>query len=85
VGLFSWLTLNADAFIMALTLAILALTGVVVWLALRLRKAEARYLALVDGTRAWLEHLAPVRDEAAAVRWRAFLDEAERRLRERST
>ncbi len=50
MGLFSWLTFNAGVFILALTLAGLALTGVVVWLALRLRKAEARYLALVDGT-----------------------------------
>lgn len=40
-------------------------------------------LALVDGTRAWLETLAPVRDTAEAARFRRFLDEAERRLRER--
>ena len=41
-------------------------------------------LALVDGTRAWLEHLAPVRDPSELQRFVAFLDEAERRLRERS-
>jgi hypothetical protein len=41
-------------------------------------------LALVDGTRAWLEHLAPLRDDADLAHWRAFLDDAERRLRERS-
>jgi flagellar biogenesis protein FliO len=50
VGLISWLTLNAGVFILALTLAVLALIGVVIWLVLRLRKAEARYFALVDGT-----------------------------------
>jgi hypothetical protein len=49
------------------------------------RRADlALPLALVDGTRAWLEHLAPVGDAAALERWRAFLDAAERRLRERS-
>jgi hypothetical protein len=42
-------------------------------------------LALVDGTRAWLEHLAPVRDAAALRRLTEFLDDAERRLRERSS
>jgi hypothetical protein len=41
-------------------------------------------LALVDGTRAWLEHLAPVRDPEELERFVAFLDDAERRLRERS-
>jgi hypothetical protein len=40
-------------------------------------------LALVDGTRAWLEALAPVRDGRDAAHFRRFLDEAERRLRER--
>jgi hypothetical protein len=40
---------------------------------------------LVDGTRAWLEHLAPVRDAAALRRFTEFLDDAERRLRERSS
>jgi hypothetical protein len=40
-------------------------------------------LALVDGTRAWLEALAPVRDPRQAARFRRFLDEAERRLRAR--
>ena len=40
-------------------------------------------LALVDGTRAWLETLAPLRDPRDAARFRRFLDEAERRLRAR--
>jgi hypothetical protein len=40
-------------------------------------------LALVDGTRAWLEHLAPIRDPADLARFRGFLDEAEQRLRPR--
>ena len=40
-------------------------------------------LALVDGTRAWLEALAPLRDPGDAERFRRFLDEAERRLRAR--
>jgi hypothetical protein len=40
-------------------------------------------LALVDGTRAWLEALAPVRDRRDAEHFRHFLDEAERRLRAR--
>jgi hypothetical protein len=39
-------------------------------------------MALVHGTRAWLEQLAPVRDPADAARFDRFLDEAERRLRE---
>jgi hypothetical protein len=50
VGLFSWLTFNAGFFILALTLAVLVLAGVVVWLALRLRKAETWYHALAEGT-----------------------------------
>ena len=33
MGLFSWLTLNAGVFILALTLAVLVLAGAVVWLA----------------------------------------------------
>jgi hypothetical protein len=40
-------------------------------------------LTLVDGTRAWLEALAPVRDDPERVRFRRFLDESERRMRER--
>jgi hypothetical protein len=40
-------------------------------------------LTVVDGTRAWLEALAPVRDAAQARRFRRFLDDADRRLRER--
>jgi hypothetical protein len=42
-------------------------------------------LALVDGTRAWLEALAPLRDPRDAARFRRFLDDAERRLRARGT
>ncbi len=42
-------------------------------------------LAIVDGTRAWLEALAPVRDGREAERFRAFLDEAERRLQARGS
>jgi len=41
-------------------------------------------LTLVDGTRAWLEALAPIRDPRDAARFRTFLDETERRLRERA-
>jgi hypothetical protein len=42
-------------------------------------------LALVDGTRAWLEHLAPIRDPADLARFHRFLDDAERRLRQRGS
>jgi hypothetical protein len=42
-------------------------------------------LALIDGSRAWLEALAPVRSEADAMRFRRFLDETEQRLRERGS
>jgi hypothetical protein len=83
VGLISWLTLNAGVFILALTLAVLALIGVVVWLALRLRKAEARYFALVDGTTGGnlesmlTEHMVQVRDATGRV---VELDELARRL-----
>jgi hypothetical protein len=40
-------------------------------------------LALVDGTRAWLDHLAPIRDPRELERFRTFLAAAERRIRER--
>jgi len=40
-------------------------------------------LALVDGTRAWLETLAPIADERDLARFRAQLAEAERQLRSR--
>jgi hypothetical protein len=81
--MFSWLTLNAGVFILALTLVVLALIGVVVWLALRLRKAEARYFALVDGASSGnlesvlTEHMVQVRDATSRV---AELDELARRL-----
>jgi hypothetical protein len=83
VGLFSWLTFNAGGFILVLTLAVLALTTAVIWLALRLRKAEARYRTLVEGTdggnlEALLtEHMAQVRAATGRV---AELDELTRRL-----
>jgi hypothetical protein len=40
-------------------------------------------LTLIDGTRAWLEALAPLRDARDGARLRGFLDDAERRLRAR--
>ncbi len=43
----------------------------------------AQPLTLVDGTRAWLETLAPIADERDLARFRAQLAEAERRLRSR--
>jgi hypothetical protein len=73
VGLFSWLTLNAGIFILVLMLVVLILAGVMVWLALRLRKTEAQYGALVEGTsggnlEAMLtEHMAQVRDATGRV------------------
>ena len=45
MSLFSWLTVNAGAFVLALFIAALLLAGALIWLALRLRKAEARYRA----------------------------------------
>ena len=83
MGLFSWLTLNAGVFILVLTLAVLALVGAVVWLALRLRKAEARYFALVEGTNGGnlesmlTDHMVQVRDATGRV---VELDELARRL-----
>ena len=83
MGLFSWLTLNAGVFILVLMLVVLMLAGVMVWLALRLRKAEARYRALVEGTsggnlEAMLtEHMAQVRDATGRV---VELDELATRL-----
>jgi len=40
-------------------------------------------LAIVDGTRAWLQALAPLRSEHDAARFRRFLDDMERRMQER--
>jgi hypothetical protein len=40
-------------------------------------------LALVDGTRAWLETLAPVADGRDLARFRELLADAERELRTR--
>ena len=45
-----WLTVNAGAFVLALTAAFLALVGVVTWLVVRLHRTEARYRALTAGT-----------------------------------
>jgi len=87
VSFFSWLTFNAGVFLLALTLVVLALCGVVVWLALRLHKAETWYHALVDGTGGGnlesilADHVAVVRDATGRV---AELDELTRRL-ERSS
>jgi hypothetical protein len=39
-------------------------------------------LTLIDGTRAWLETLAPIRDDRDLDRFRRFLDESARRLRD---
>ena len=73
MGLFSWLTLNAGIFILVLMLVVLILAGVMVWLALRLRKTEARYGALVEGTSGGnlesmlTEHMVQVRDATGRV------------------
>jgi hypothetical protein len=83
VGLFSWLIPNAGVFILVLTLAVLALAGAVVWLALRLRRAEAWYRTLAEGTSGGnlemmlAEHMVQVRDATGRV---AELDELARRL-----
>ena len=83
MGLFSWLTLNAGVFILVLMLVVLILAGAMVWLALRLRKTEARYGALVEGTTGGnlesmlTEHMVQVRDATGRV---AELDELARRL-----
>jgi hypothetical protein len=83
VGLFSWLTLNAGMFLAVLALAVLGLAGALVWLALRLRKAEARYRMLAEGVdggnlEALLTaHMTQVREATGRV---AELDELSRRL-----
>jgi Protein of unknown function (DUF4446) len=83
VGLFSWLTFNAGFFILALTVAVLVLIGVVIWLVLRLRKAEAWYRALAEGTSGGnlesmlADHMAQVRDATSRV---IELDALARRL-----
>jgi hypothetical protein len=83
VGLFSWLTLNAGVFILVLLLAVLILAGALVWLAVRLRKTEARYRTLVEGTNGGnlesmlTDHMTQVRDATGRV---AELDELARRL-----
>jgi hypothetical protein len=83
VGLFRWFTPNAGVFIVVLTLAVLMLAGAVVWLALRLRRAEAWYRALAEGTSGGnletilAEHMVQVRNATSRV---AELDELARRL-----
>jgi PAS domain-containing protein len=83
VGLFSWLTLNTGVFILVLMVVVLILAGTMVWLAVRLRKTEARYRALVEGTSGGnlesmlTEHMVQVRDATGRV---VELDELARRL-----
>jgi hypothetical protein len=83
VSLFSWLTLNAGVILLALTVVVLALVGAVIWLALRLRRAEARYRVLTEGTNGGnlesmlADHVAQVRDATGRV---VELDELTRRL-----
>jgi len=83
VDLFSWLTFNAGGFILVLTLAVVALAAAGVWLALRLRRAEAWYRVLAEGTSGGnletmlAEHMVQVRDATGRV---AELDELARRL-----
>ena len=50
MSIFQWLTANVAAFVLALTVAFLALVGVMIWLAVRLHRTEARYRALTAGT-----------------------------------
>jgi hypothetical protein len=83
VSFFNWLTLNAGVFIAVLTLVVLALVGVIIWLAWRLRKTEARYRTLVEGTNGGnleamlADHMTQVREAAVRV---VELDELARRL-----
>jgi hypothetical protein len=83
VSLINWLTLNAGIFVLVLTVAILALVGAMIWLALRLRKAEAQYRALAEGTNGGnlesmlTDHMTQVRNATGRV---AELDEFVRRL-----
>jgi PAS domain-containing protein len=83
VGLFSWLTLNTGVFVLVLMVVVLILAGTMVWLAVRLRKTEARYRALVEGTSGGnlesmlTEHMVQVRDATGRV---VELDELARRL-----
>lgn len=83
MSFFNWLTLNAGVFIAVLTLVVLALVGVIIWLAWRLRKTEARYRTLVEGTNGGnleamlADHMTQVREAAVRV---VELDELARRL-----
>ena len=83
MGLFNWLTFNAGFFLLALTVTVLVLTGVVIWLVLRLRKAEKWYRALAEGTSGGnlesmlTDHMAQVHSATDRV---AELDELTRRL-----
>lgn len=49
-NLYSWLAYLAGPIVVALALAVLALTGVIVWLIRRMRALESRYLTLTTGT-----------------------------------
>lgn len=70
----SWLTVNAEIFIMALSGAVLALIGVSIWLVVRLNRAERRYWALTDGTNGGnleavlTDHVAEIREATNHVR-----------------
>jgi hypothetical protein len=82
VSFLSWMTANVGIFVL-LGVAVLALAGTLVWLALRLRKVEARYRALTAGTgggnleAVLTDHVAQVRDATGRV---SELDESTRRL-----
>jgi hypothetical protein len=79
----NWLTTNAGIFVLALAVTLLLLAGAVTWLALRLRRIEARYHALTQGTdggsleTVLADHVAEVRVATSRV---AELDELTRRL-----
>lgn len=68
-----WLTANIGNFLLLLYLLVLALIGLVVWLALRLRRAEASYRALTAGTNGGnleavlAEHVNQVREATGRV------------------
>lgn len=82
-SIFQWLTVNAGAFVLALTATFVALVGVVIWLAVRLHRTEARYRALTAGTNGGnleavlADHVADVRTATGRV---VELDELARRL-----
>jgi hypothetical protein len=83
VNLFGWLTANAGIYLLILSLAVLVLIGLVIWLALRLRRAEASYRALTAGTNGGnleavlADHVGEVREATGRVQ---ELDTLARRL-----